>query len=901
MRTHNRRFIVAALTCFNLINFAIGRSDQRQQATAKDPTTAPVKQGGSPEEMLVRSVYSRLIAYQDAELVRGKGVLKEGLDLDLRIHLSDFHTGPIDEILSLPQGSLTSFPDEGVLRIRHKVNQPTDTRQEQVSLNIAWERRRTVASFKGETAIGELFRSQPVKYADLAGYSSYQVTLSFGGKTHTYKALALFHKSQTASIALTPEFWDSVIDGDGILNQIWKTDGSSIVETISSTHEPADSSGDDKGGGSQAAWPSSFGGARSIANSNAEIPSAGLPVPGASQSKGVSAEELIRSTYEKLVLYHQGARRLESRTDEISLGGDSDPRFLLREFRRGPIEDIFGARYSDLVTMFGDTLAISHTKYTENQENARATYKAEWQSGQYASGYDRQWTIRDLFSFYPDQYYDVGEYASYEVTVSLDGKTRTYQALVLFHNPHNSSELKPEFQDGVSGTAGALTRIWQEQLPAFKWNRKTLQPAVPESPKRDNPNNYAPPAQTKNPMVVNQALPPLWLDHNDDEHASGDHLGTAELMPVCEVSSSTQQHCAVVVSHLHAIESGVLTNLLYSHYGTTDQIKEDSYGSRAATVNCKSAVGVAFSSCLFSCTVSISLSFVGSGVTVTGGNLWRSQNIVNNSCPPVGSGGGSFCTTPGFNGSCPPGTASNGSGMCCSAGTRAQCTALGLFWNLAESICQDTPWYCEAEPTYCGPGWYWSDQTCNCVAYNYSPILIDILGDGFSLTDNRGGVHFDLNGTGRREKLSWTAPGSDDAWLALDRNGNGTIDDGTELFGNYTPQPEPPAGAERNGFLALAEYDKPENGGNGDGVINRRDAIFFMLRLWQDTNHNGISEPSELHTLQELGLKTLDLDYKQSRRTDQYGNQFRYRAKVKDTNDAQLGRWACDVFLVSAP
>jgi hypothetical protein len=232
--------------------------------------------------------------------------------------------------------------------------------------------------------------------------------------------------------------------------------------------------------------------------------------------------------------------------------------------------------------------------------------------------------------------------------------------------------------------------------------------------------------------------------------------------------------------------------------------------------------------------------------------------------------------------------------------TQEECESASWFWNPFSDTCQsDPPPPCELLPEVCENG-QWSFEWCGCVPYN-TPIVLDLNGNGFDLTNADQGVSFNLNNIGGKEELAWTSAVSEDAWLVLDRNGNGMIEDGTELFGDVTAQPDPPAGEKKNGFRALAEYDKPSNGGNADGQIESGDSVFSSLRLWRDTNHDGLSQPSELHSLGSQNVAALELDYKFSKKSDSHGNQFSFRTKIKDSRGQQIGRWAWDVYLLRSP
>lgn len=176
-----------------------------------------------------------------------------------------------------------------------------------------------------------------------------------------------------------------------------------------------------------------------------------------------------------------------------------------------------------------------------------------------------------------------------------------------------------------------------------------------------------------------------------------------------------------------------------------------------------------------------------------------------------------------------------------------------------------------------------------------SPVVLNLGRGGYALTGSDSPVLFDIAASGAPAPIGWTAAGADEAFLCLDRNGNGTIDDGGELFGTATRLRSSLRAP--NGFVALGEYDD-----NHDGVIDARDAVWAQLLLWRDLNHDGISQPLELAPVAASQVRAIGLGHHWAGRRDRWGNTFRYEAVAWIDDGARSApQPVYDIFFVSVP
>lgn len=128
---------------------------------------------------------------------------------------------------------------------------------------------------------------------------------------------------------------------------------------------------------------------------------------------------------------------------------------------------------------------------------------------------------------------------------------------------------------------------------------------------------------------------------------------------------------------------------------------------------------------------------------------------------------------------------------------------------------------------------------------NGSPIIIDWDGSGIHLTTDTNGVLWTFFPNQPAVQIAWIDPSSTNVFLVYDRNGNGVIDNATEMFGNLTPQPTI---AKPNGFNALSEFDT-----NGDGVVDAKDTNWSKLQV--------MTADFKLHSLAEYGIQRISLHY----------------------------------------
>lgn len=648
-------------------------------------------------------------------------------------------------------------------------------------------------------------------------------------------------------------------------------------------------------------------------------------------------EEVVRTTYAKLsfadetrIIIHSilENRKAEERSADKALNSRLD--FQLSNFKTGVVEEIFGQplnEFAGLPQAGDDILDITPGTYNYSQSGAAAGYliyaDVRWIKAQNMRDGAATWPMEEIFKL-NEMGGPFDRYATYTATVTFAGKSTTYHAAALFSsNP--DVKIKIHFLDAVGGgsMSMALDLLAKSAMNPVALLKSDLK-NVPVVRKWLRDNQQSCNRKQEGELCCDPATGRCGVHSKDIPIPTSMRIHPVRLEPAAFHPNVSALGASFFQAAPAPKGCAKFNREIFFPAGSTNAAGHNTGGHTYASVidaRCTYLDGPAPGPCDVSCQA------IGTGTmdeipgsSVKGMFTVHNTAAVNASGAAASIGGGSAAcagnsagSVVACVGSCNVDLTLTASGDGLSATVKFPQSAVYNDQNTLKQIScaaqattpTPTPTPTPAPPPPpppppdpgdpCGTGFNGGDQNGNVPVC--SPILIDITGNGFALTDAVHGVKFDWTGDGTLVQTGWTA-NANNAFLALDLNNNGVINSGRELFGNFTVQP---SSDHPNGFAALALYDHPLNGGNGDGIIDARDRIFSSLRLWVDANHDGICQPGELHTLPELGVFNISLDYEMSRRTDQYGNAFRYRARVNvgvHGEADKVGRTAYDVFFV---
>lgn len=512
----------------------------------------------------------------------------------------------------------------------------------------------------------------------------------------------------------------------------------------------------------------------------------------------------------------------------------SDLRFELRDFRTLYRGDFGGSAWLDIVTMpDGRLIQVERKAHSTTREDGSSserveyvptwtTKEADWRLHPKTSK-AAEVSLAEAFRILEEddpKFLQARALTTFEVTVSLVEDERTYRAAFVWFSPQERPTWTTFDLLVLDNVTQGVEQALEESIPVE--GREFPAPTLSSKPGGRGSTATLAPRET---CVANSSSG-SFTDQGSgyNSHFSGRHYAYGGFGFVCDCEPSCRQTCNANVPYPVCIDEGNPTDACHKMGFSTGGESRSIASGVTTGATCLAAMRCVQDACPFcGCGVTVTVNVAGSQVSYGGdtGN-WSWQRSWGYQCSP--------CTPDPFDdGECNPG----GGLPKAVAGGRERVVAAG-----------------------CGS----------------SPILVDFGGQGFELTDLDGGVEFDIDADGARERVSWTDPEGGVEFLALDRDGNGVIDAGDELFGDSTPQPE---SSTPNGYLALAEYDVDE-----DGVITADDPVFADLLLWHDASHDGLSQPGEMRTVAEAGVVAIEIDYHESRRQDRHGNLFRYQSRL---------------------